>query len=79
LRTLPSLGTKPRLFSFGGERPVVFFLLRGTSDALCRIRYGFKAGLGDLHSARLALAIAAVFDPLECCFNLVEGVLFAPQ
>ena len=58
---------------------MAFFLLRGTSDAQCRIRNGFQAGLGDLHAAYLALAIAAILDPLECRFNLVEGVFFAPQ
>ena len=38
------------------------FLLRCTPNTLCRIRDGFKAGLGDLFATRLALAIAAVFE-----------------
>ena len=62
-----------------GLRPVVFFLLRSTSLALCCIRDGIQAGLGDLFTALLAPAIAAVFDPLDCRFNLVEDVFVASE
>ena len=55
------------------------FLLRGTSHALCGIRDGVQAGLGDLFTALLAPAIAAVFDPLDGRFNLIESVLLASQ
>jgi hypothetical protein len=58
---------------------VVFFLLRGTTDAQGRIRDGLKAGLGDPSTALLALTVAAVFDPLDCRFNLVEGVVLSLQ
>ena len=53
---------------------VAFFPLRSTSHAICGIRDGIQAGLGYLFTARLAPAIAAVFDPLDCRFNLIEGV-----
>ena len=32
-----------------------------------------------LFAALLASAIAAVFDPLDCCFNLVEDVFVASE
>jgi hypothetical protein len=58
---------------------VAFLLLRSTSLALCGIRDGVQAGLGDLFTALLAPTIATVFDPLDCCFNLIEGVFVVSQ
>jgi hypothetical protein len=58
---------------------VAFFLLRSTSLALCGIRDGVQAGLWDLFTARLALAETAVFDPLDCRFNLIELVFVVSQ
>ncbi len=46
---------------------------------MCRIRDGVKAELRNLHTARLALAIGAIVDPLNRRINLVEGVLLAPH
>ena len=43
------------------------------------MRDGLKARLGDPSTALFALTVAAVFDPLDCRFNLVEGVVLAPQ
>jgi hypothetical protein len=62
-----------------GLRFVTFFPLRCTSLAFCGIRDGVQAGLGDLFTALLASSIAAVFDPLECCINLVENVFVASE
>ena len=66
-------------FFVGSGTDAFLLLLRGTAHALCRRRDGFEAGLGDLHAAGLALTVAAVLDPLEGRFNLVESVLVAPQ
>ena len=56
-----------------------FFLLRSTLYAICGIRDGVQAGLGDRSIALLAPAIAAVVDPLDCCFNLVEDAFVASE
>ena len=52
--------------------PAGFFLLRGAADAMCRIGDGVQAGLGNLSAALLAAAVAAVRDPLNGRFDLVE-------
>jgi hypothetical protein len=44
---------------------------------LCGIRDGVQAGPGDLFTALIAPAIAAVIDPPDGRFNLVEGVFVA--
>ena len=56
---------------------VALFPLRGTMDAEGRIRDGLKARLGDFPAALLASVIGAVFNPLDCCFNLVENAFVA--
>jgi hypothetical protein len=48
-------------------------------NALCSIRNGLEAGLGDFPAALLALAITSIFDPFDGRFNLIEGVLLIPQ
>lgn len=61
------------------SNPTVLFPLCGTTNALRRIRDGLETGLGDLHAAHLALAIAAIVDPLDGRRNLVERVLPTPE
>ena len=58
---------------------MAFFPLRCALNALCGIRDGVQAGLGDLSIAFLAPAIGAVVDPPDGRFNLIEGVLLTPQ
>jgi hypothetical protein len=58
---------------------VVFILLRGTLHALCGIRDGIQASLRNMHAAGFALTVPAVFDPLDCRNNLVEGVPLISQ
>jgi hypothetical protein len=48
-------------------------------DAQCGIGNGLEAGLRDLLPAGLALAITSIFNPSNCRFNLVEGVVLTPQ
>ena len=59
--------------------PPVFLLLRGTSDALCRIGDCFQTGLGDFPAAGFALTVAAVIDSPYCRINLIDRVLLISQ
>jgi hypothetical protein len=38
-----------------------------------------QAGLGNLFAAPLTPAIAAVFDSVDCCFNLVEDAIVTSE
>ena len=72
-------GTVIRSADIKKRLPFFPVLLRSTSLALCGIRDGVQAGLGDLFTTLVAPAVAAVIDPLDRCFNLIESVFVASE